>query len=225
MKIVVLSCDKDTDLFYPFHCCIEKYWQDHPEIIYATETVNNPYYKTICRDYPLEKWTKRIRESLSEIDDDKILVIADDIFIKAKVDTSRIDYLLSLDWKNVACFNFEKQFDNNDLDTDVVGFKKRRRGSKWELSIMCGLWDKDKFIDILSNDSDPWSVEENKDTKGYDFYINSGDYIIDWGYVYGGQAGLWHGKWTRHEADWLTNNGFVIDFDVRGYYENLHRNN
>ena len=45
MVILVCSCDKDGDLFEPFHHCIEKYYPEHPEIIYATETIKNPYYK------------------------------------------------------------------------------------------------------------------------------------------------------------------------------------
>ena len=67
MKILVLSCDKNEDTFEPFRHCIEKYYLNHPEVIYATETIINPYYKTICKNYPLEKWTKRIRETLEDI--------------------------------------------------------------------------------------------------------------------------------------------------------------
>ena len=44
-KILVMSCDKNEDLWLPFHHCMEKYWKGHPEIIYSTETKINPYYK------------------------------------------------------------------------------------------------------------------------------------------------------------------------------------
>lgn len=50
MKILVISCDKYGDTFEPFHHCMEKYWPDHPEIFYSTETVKNPYYETICKN-------------------------------------------------------------------------------------------------------------------------------------------------------------------------------
>jgi hypothetical protein len=53
MKILVLSCDKNDDTFEAFHHCMEKYYPEHPEIIYATETIINPYYKTITKKYPL----------------------------------------------------------------------------------------------------------------------------------------------------------------------------
>ena len=60
MKLVVLSCDKNQDIFDAFHHCMEKYYPEHPEIIYITETIKNPYYKTIFSDIELDKWTKRI---------------------------------------------------------------------------------------------------------------------------------------------------------------------
>ena len=44
-KIIVISCDKNEDLFKPFYHCIEKYWPNHPEIVYSTESVVNPFYK------------------------------------------------------------------------------------------------------------------------------------------------------------------------------------
>lgn len=53
MKILVCSCDKNVDLFLPFHHCMEKYWPTHPEIIYSTESVDNPYYRTVRKNYPL----------------------------------------------------------------------------------------------------------------------------------------------------------------------------
>ena len=75
MKILVTSCDKNDDTYEAFHHCIEKYWPKHPEVIYSTETKVNPYYKTICKDYPLNLWTRRMRETLAEINDDRILLI------------------------------------------------------------------------------------------------------------------------------------------------------
>ena len=64
MVILVCSCDKNEDLWYPFCRCIEKYYPSHPKIIYSTETKQHPYYKTISKNYPLEQWTRRIRETL-----------------------------------------------------------------------------------------------------------------------------------------------------------------
>lgn len=218
MKILVMSCDKNDDTFELFYHCMEKYWKNHPEVIYATETIQNPYYKTISKNYPLEIWTKRMRETLKEIDDNQVLIITDDCFIHSKVDTKRLKYASDNLKGNIAAFNMEKSFDESDEETELIGFKKRKHGSLYELSIMCGLWDKEKLIKVLENDSNPWEVEYRQQTKGFDYYINSGDYIIDWGYVTWNAVGLVKGKWTRSMIDFADKEGIEIDFEKRGFY-------
>lgn len=220
MVIVVLACDKNTDLFYPFHYCLEKYYKNHPEVIYLTETIKNPYYKTINKNYPLEQWTKRIRESLKEITDDEILLMIDDIFIRRPVDAKRIDYARANLKGNIAMFNFEKVFYRGDGETSLQGWKIRKKGSDYELSLMCGLWNRQKLIHVLENDSDPWTVEYNQDTKGYDYLINSGDYIIDWGYKTFHCVGVVKGKWARECKTFFDNEGIKINYEERGFYEN-----
>ena len=92
-KIVVMSCDKNEDLWKPFYLCIEKYWKDHPQIIYSTETKVNPYYKTYCYNYPIEKWTKRVYDTIKDLECDNILLMVDDLFIRNYVDNDLINSL------------------------------------------------------------------------------------------------------------------------------------
>ena len=217
MKILVLSCDNNNDTFEPFHHCIEKYWKNHPEIIYSTETIQNPYYKTISKNYPLEQWTKRIRETLKEIDDNKILVMIDDCFVRNKVDEERIKYACDNLKDNIAMFNFEKSFDSNDEETNLKGFKKRKHGSPYEVSIMCGLWNKEKLVNVLQGEHNPWEVEGNQNNCGYDYYINSGDYIIDWGYETFIFTGICKGKWCRNVVPFFEKEGIKIDYERRGF--------
>ena len=217
MKILVLSCDKNEDTFEAFHHCMEKYYPNHPEVIYATETLKNPYYKTICKNYPLNLWTKRIRETLKEIDDDKILLMIDDCFIREPVDTKRIQYAIDNLKGNIAMFNFEKSFDDTDEETNLTDFKKRRHGSSYEVSLLCGLWQKDKLIKVISTDSDPWSIEYGQKNYNFDYYINSGDYIINWGYKTWKPAGIFKGLWCKEVVPFFEKEGIKIDYDKRGF--------
>lgn len=221
MKILVLSCDKNTDTFEAFHHCMEKYWPAHPEVIYTTETVPNPYYKTISKNYPLDIWTKRIREVLDDIDDDKILIMIDDCFIRQPVDETRIKYACEQLKGNIASFNFEKTFDVHDIETELDGFKKRQHGSSYEISIMCGLWDKEKLRNVISYDSNPWQVEFRQNNCNYDYYINSSDYIIDWGYKTWHPAGLCRGKWCREVVSFFEKEGIKVDYSIRGFIDEV----
>ena len=218
MIILVLSCDKNEDIFEPFYKCMEKYWVNHPKIIYATETIRNPYYETICINEPLEKWTKRIRQTLDKINEDKILLMIDDCFIRNYVDTERVKYAESILKGNIALINFEKSFDSNDIDTIFNGFKKRNHPSEYELSLLCGMWQKSALKQILKEDSDPWQVEYKQNTCNYTYLINSGDYIIDFGYYYMQPANLLKGKWCKEIIPFFEKEGIVIDYEKRGFY-------
>ena len=93
---MVMSCDKNQDLFLPFYHCMEKYWPDHPPIIYSTESIKNPYYLTINFDYDVSHWTKRIYNTLSLISTPYVIAMVDDIFLKAPVETNKIFNILNL---------------------------------------------------------------------------------------------------------------------------------
>lgn len=219
MKVLVLSCDKNDDLFEPFHICIEKYWKNHPEIIYITETKKNPYYKTICKEIEFDLWTKRIREALKEIDDDKILLIMDDCFIRQQVDVKRIKYVEESLKDNIALFNFEKCFDNGDLPSQYEGFKKKNPNGIAIPSIQCGLWQKDKLMTILNITCQPWEIERLNIAHDFEYYINSADYIIDYGYMFPKPFGVYKGKWCRELYDFFEKENIKIDWSKRDFYD------
>lgn len=219
MKIVVFSCDSCKDTFYAFHHCLEKYYPNHPEVIYITETIKNPYYKTICKNYPVDLWSKKIREALKEVDDDKILLMTDDNFIRQLVDIERIKYVEDNLKGNIAMFNFEKCYDNEDLECEYEGFKKRKPNGMVLTSIMCGLWQKDKLLTILNITCQPWEIERLNIGHNFDYYINSGDFIIDIGYKFQQPFAITKGKWAREIVPFFEKEGIEIDYSERGFYD------
>lgn len=219
MKILVLSCDKNQDTWMPFHHCMEKYWPNHPDLIYKTETIDNPYYPTLKVNYPLSQWAVGIREVLDEISDKQVLIMVDDCFIRKPVDTERIKYASEHFTTNTAMFNLEKSFDLNDQECGLEGFKKRRHNSPWEVSIMCGLWDKDKLKNVLSTGGSPWDIESYQNNCRYDYYINSGDYIIDYGYITHQRFGITAGKWCSEVIPFFESEGLNVDYSRGVLYD------
>lgn len=222
MVILVMGCDKNTDLFLPFHHCMERYWPDHPRIIYSTETVKNPYYDTVCLDYPLSRWTARARDTISGIDDDYVLMMCDDLFMREPVSNDLIKSLCQYITGDVASINFEVQFDKDDIPFNDILMRRPDKG-RWKTSMMCQLWDTEKLLDILSDDSDPWQIEKMNDGKGYTFLINASNDrpllpfgkrkgIYDWGIV--------QGKWTKEAYDFLKSEGIEPDISQRGVKAN-----
>lgn len=219
MKIIVLSCSKYEETFEPFHHCMEKYYEGHPEIIYFSDGIINPYYKTIVVPCELSEWTKGFRKFLEQIDDEQVLLMMDDCFIRRPVDKERIEYASNNLKGNIAMFNFELSFDPADKPSRYEGFKKRNHGAEFEVSIMCGLWQKKKLLKVVKRNCSPWDIELNQDGCGFNYYINSGDYIIDWGYRTFKPCGIVKGKWTRECKDFFESEGIVVDYSRKGFVD------
>ena len=219
MKIVVMSCDKNQDLFFPFYYCMEKYWKDHPDIIYSTESVVNPYYKTICKNYAINQWTKRVRETVKEIDDDYILLTVDDLFIRDYVDTKKVENICSFLFGYIASINLEFSFDKADLPlNDEVLFRNQQ--GRFKLSCMCQIWQKKALLDLFDYDIDPWQFEKNNLAKNYTYLISKNGDVINWGKM----RDDWHwgivkGKWTKECREFFEKEGIKIDYSKRGFID------
>ena len=219
MKIIVLSCSKNKETFYPFWYLMQKYYPNHPEVIYFTDGIINPFYKTIPIKHDLEHWTTGLREFLAKIDDEKILLMIDDCFIRCPVDQKRIEEAAEYIGGNIALMNFEKSWDENDEETDLKGWKKRKHGSEFEVSLMCGIWQKDKLLKVIERDCNAWEIELNQNSYGFDYYINAGDYIIDWGYRTFKPCNIVKGKWSRECKEFLDSEGIVVDYSKKGFVD------
>lgn len=224
IKILVLSCDKNVDLCAPFHHCIEKYWPDHPEIIYSMETAKNPWYKTINYDYDIENWTTRIAKTVEEIDSDLVLIMVDDLFLQECVNTSRILSLTHHIRSHVASINLEPTFDANDVPIEGTDLLYRNLFGRYRKSVMCSLWDKAALFDVLQKPTNPWEFELNDDDKGYVYLITAkGDYL-NWGYKQDETRRDWHfglhrGRWEPNCIEFLEKEGLKIDYSIRGIKE------
>lgn len=217
MKILVASCDRNADTWEAFHHCMEKYWKRHPEVIYKTETVPNPYYRTIAIDRPLEQWADGMIEAIDQVGDDKILLMMDDCFIRRPVDTDRVDYCVEHLGGNVGMFNMERSFDRQDKTCEFEGFVRRQHGAQYEVSIMCGIWQAEALKTVLRGCTTPWSVEEAQQNGGYDFYTNEWDDIIDFGYIRTWiPFGISRGKWCAEVVPFFEHEGIKIDYEKRG---------
>ena len=219
MKIVVISCDKNKDLFEPYYLCMEKYWKEHPEIIYSTETITNPYYKTICKNIHINNWTKRVYETLKKVNDKYVLLMVDDIFLREKVDNERILNLQNHFTDNVASINLEKTFDINDTPFNYELMFRSVNG-KYKTSVMCNLFDREKLMSILNDlNCDPWTFESINHHKNYTYLISKNGDFLNFGYGDRKWFGIRKGKWCLEIVDFFNKENIKVDYNVRGFYQ------
>lgn len=218
-KIVVMSCDKNQDLFEPFHRCMEKYWHNHPEIIYSTETIVNPYYKTICRDLPIEKWTKRVYETVKDLPCRNVLLMVDDIFLREQVNNDFIWGLCDYVKNNVAALNFEFSFDKQDIPYNNI-INLRNPLGKFKLSCMCQMWQKRIMLKLFNVENDPWKFEKDNKASNYDYLISKNGNFLNWGKKKDDwRWGVVRGKWTQECKEFFEKEGIEMDYGKRGFYE------
>ena len=218
--ILVMSCDKNKDLWKPFYLCMEKYWKDHPEIIYCTETTENPYYKTICKNYDINKWTRRVYECVKEINTKHILLMVDDLFIRDYVDNDFIWLLKDYVKDNYASLNFEFCFDDKDITFSKYMLVRNSFG-KFKLSCMCQMWQKRAMLKLFDCDKDPWKFEKDNNALNYQFLISKNGDFINWGkrkdtWIWG----VVKGKWTHECKEFFDKEGINdINYEERGFYD------
>lgn len=218
-KILVMSCDRYLKYTGElFHHCIEKYWSNHPEVYYCLETSDNPYYKTIHSNYPVDKWSIRLVESLKQIDSDIVLVCPDDTFFRKQVNNETLDKLCSYIDDKLIGINLEPAFDGWQVNEILT---LRDSSKKWLSSMMPQLWNKNKLIELIGGrELSPRAVEKIGTNTPYNFgIITTNNIDIDFGkrknvYPYA----ITEGKWAREMIDFCKQEEIEIDFSELGFF-------
>jgi len=123
VSILVLSCDSYMDALEPFFILKDRYWTGCSYKTYvSTETVVPKYGISLRHNYPISMWTRRIRESLKEIDTKYVILMDSDFFIRNQVQQERIDYCLSQFDDNTITFSFELEY-SPTLPSNKDGFR------------------------------------------------------------------------------------------------------
>lgn len=206
----------------PFHYCMEKYWPNHPEITISTESKVSPYYNTVCKNFSLDKWTDRLRETLKGINSKYVLLMVDDIFIRERVDYFYIVELLKelQHDPQIAGINLEGKFDKNDiLYSSPKGLYTRGYLGKYKTSVMCQLFRRDLLINLLNCSCNPWVFEKNNNHLNYKYLITQDSSHLNWGWDHKVHFGLGGEKWCREAVDFFKKEDIDIDFSIRGINE------
>lgn len=219
LAIVIFSCDKNEELWSPFMRLLNKYWEKHPKVYLLTESINCPFIETISYNYDLSIWTKRIRESLKDIKENNIIFISDDCFINDYVNIDKLNKCFDILKDNNASINFELSFEDKDIDSEYEGFKYKTKEAIIRVSLLCGLWQKDKLIKVLEKDTNPWQIERDQNDYGFDYYQVTENKILSWHndgpYC---NAAIREGKWQHGIEDFFKEEKIEVDYTKKGFY-------
>lgn len=212
-----MTCDTYSDLWQPFFTLYNKNFPNDYKTYIGTETKDCEYATAIKKQ---GAWTKRVRETLAEIDSEYIIFMLDDFFIHDKVDKERIEYVLGHFKSDTAVFNFEKAYDIKDRESSLDGFKLRQNKQPYLNSCQPSIWNREKLIERLQKDQSPHEWEFTIVDSPYKHYINSGKLIIDIGYYEDKKP--WcvvGGKWAVECRELFKKNNIEVDFYTRGFID------
>lgn len=219
--IVCFSCDKNEEVWPTFMTCLSKYWETHPKVYLFTETLTSNLMETINYNYNLCHWTTRIYKSLEAIPEKKILFICDDVFLDNYVNLYKLQTCIDIlnENKNVAYVNLETFVDEEDYECEYPGFVKKAPYVPYRLCFLCGVWNKEKLMDLLGDyDCSPWQIEGEQKTKDYDVYQVRGDKVLSWfrdGFCQCGAK--YTGKWAPELPEFLKKENIVMDLEKKGF--------
>ena len=167
LAILVLSCNKYSDLWDPFFYFFFKYWTDCPYKVYLSSnsiSYNNSKVSTISSGESTN-WSREATIVLNQIKEDYVLIILEDYFIYKNVDQVLVE----------KCFKYLK--DNNGLFFRLAIFPKNystwwnyspttdkqigkiQKNELYPINLQVGIWSKKGLLEIIKEGESPWKFE------------------------------------------------------------------
>lgn len=225
ITLVVSSCDKYEDAWYPYFELIKKYWPEHPKQIvlitekksYETEGLNIKTY-----NYPETcTWSERLYYTLEKIKTKYIIFSLEDFFLLDYVKQDRIDecYQWMEENSQIAVCRLYSSDSSKLIPTEKYkDFYIADSTMGYRLETQVALWNRETLMSFIDLSENPWQFETNgteriKDTdKKFLWHhtddINSKDdkvfcyhYLTSFGY------GISWGHWLWKNKKWFKENG------------------
>lgn len=158
--ILVLSCDKYSDLWEPFFGQFWKYWPDCPySVVLGSNTLGYKHkkIKTILSG-PDRDWSSSLRAILEKISTPYVFLWLDDIFPAEKVRTrdfsDALDFMVQNKGKHIHMFPSPKP-DRVAPDSRYGVYEK---GAPYRATAL-GFWEVSYLSDFLLPGENPWNFE------------------------------------------------------------------
>lgn len=159
IAILVLSCDKYSDLWAPFFQTFFKQWPECPYQVFLganEKKFNHPKVTTVLTGNDKD-WSSSLRKILTQIDADHVFIWLEDLFLTAPVDqkqlTNYFEYLIE---KQAKHCNFAYHL--HPKVTHRNGLGEFKDPIPYRVNVI-GFWDKTYLNHLLLDGESPWNFE------------------------------------------------------------------
>jgi len=160
LAILVLSCDRYSDLWPPFFHCFRKNFPVDEWKVYVgsnTKVCNEHGVVTILSGQDVD-WSSSCKRILSQIPERKIFIILEDLFAASSVDKKL--FLNAIDFLFIKNANHIRYWAEMPLDSQTENpyIGKFDRGAPYRATV-CGFWDREYLMGLLIEGESPWDFE------------------------------------------------------------------
>ena len=237
--LLINTCDKFEDCWYPFFKLFSIYWQDYDGKIYLNTEYKDFSYNGLniipvkgCgkHDFPKTKratWSQCLRSALEEIDSEIILYMQEDYFLQDHVKNNIVNSFVQLmhQYPDIECIQLTQHVAQGER-SDYEHLNKIRM-NKGDINIVCcqaSLWRKSTLLKFLRNYESAWHFEYWGSKRAR--FLASNLFVIDnkWmkqeseiiPYIF---TGVIQGKWFQPVIKLFSDHQIEMDFSQRGFVQ------
>lgn len=225
VSLVVSSCDKYEDAWYPYFELLKKYWPEHPQKIYLITEEKG----FSCSDLDIQvcnydkslTWSERLYLTLNQIESKYIIFSLEDFFLLGNVNQARIEECIGWMEENsqiAVCRLFSSNHPNLKITEKYKDFYIADNTVGFRLDTQVALWNREVLMSFIDLKENPWQFEQNgtkriMNTSKIFLWHKSDDlypmedkifpYRIEQAYGYG----IAWGHWLWENKKWFRKNG------------------
>ncbi len=168
IAVLILSCDKYSDIWPVFYSFFFKYWGDCPFKIYNASNYQSFSHSRVTNIHSgmVSDWSTETKAILGQIKEKYVIVILDDYLIYQSVDMPTLLNSLQLmkryDALFLKLFCFPASHSSlwaSDKLEEAPFMGKIRNGQEYRINLQVGAWNKEIMMDILKPGESPWQFE------------------------------------------------------------------
>lgn len=225
LAILVLSCDKYSDIWNPFFSMFFKFWSDCNYPIYLCSdslSYDHPRVKSINPGENLE-WSARLEWALKQVPETNILFLLEDYILLKPVQNDRIEYCLNVLKETKAGYLRLISYPLPDAPLlNYPGIGIVNPGSPYRNNTQAAIWKKETLLSLLDPTENVWDFElkgtHRSDSLPEPFLcVEKGEfppYKGKYPYSYFCTAVV-RGEWVRKAVKLIRKNGFDVDLSAR----------
>ena len=236
LTIIVCSCDKYDDLWFPYFEIFKNQWKDckYP-LLLNTESKKYEHdgLEIKCLQLYTEEeagsvaWSDRMKETLKHVDTEFVLITLDDHFLLSPVDSAKFEEAFDIikNHKRISALSF-MAFMPKDTKTKWRGnFGKRKVSDYFRINLDTAIWRRKALLRNLKPNENAWEFELNGTERAlWDFteyyrYKQGAEPILDISFHLRRGYGLIRGKWCWANPDLFKQFNIPMDFSKRGYMD------